>query len=406
MRISKSYRATLTACFLGYVTQAISINLLPLLFVTFQREFAVSLEQLGLLITVSFLTQMAVDLFAMRFGDKIGYRAGSVIAQVCAFLGLLALSVLPSVLGQPYVGLMLGTILLSVGGALVEVLVSPIVDAMPYGGKAGIMSLLHSFFSWGFLAVVLLSTVYFVVFGIENWQWLPLLWAIEPLVTGLLFCVVPLPEPKAQAGGNGSMLRRLFTSPLFWVLMLLMLCAGSSEIAASQWASLFAEEGLGVSKATGDLLGPCGFALLMGLARVYYAGGKRAKNLTRSLSFCGLGCVGGYLLIVLAPWPLVSLAGFAVCGFSVGLMWPGVLSLGTQAFPLGGTVMFSILALCGDVGCSVGPSIVGGISNALQSAGQSMVTALKWGLAGSMVFPFMLFVMVRILRRMRLKAKE
>ena len=399
MRITRSYRATLIACFLGYVTQAIAINFLPLLFATFQREFAVSLEKLGLLITVSFLVQMTVDLLASRFGDKLGYRAGTIAAHVAAVLGLVSLSVLPYCLPDPYVGLMIGTLLMAIGGGLVEVLISPIVDAFPGEGKPGIMSLLHSFFSWGFLAVVLLSTVYFAVCGIDNWRWLPLLWAIPPFVTGVLFCLVPLPSPKNEAGGNKTLLRRLFASPQFWLMMLLMMCAGSAEIAASQWASLFAEVGLGVPKAMGDLLGPCGFALLMGLSRVYFAGGQRAKNMTRSLTACGIGCVAGYLLIVLSPWPLLSLAGFGVCGFSVGLMWPGVLSFGAKAFPTGGTAMFSLLALCGDIGCSIGPGIVGGISNALQSAGQPTLLALKWGIAAATVFPLLLFIAVRVLRR-------
>ncbi len=399
MRMFRSYRVTLIACFLGYVTQAIAINFLPLLFATFQREFAVTLEKLGLLVTVSFLVQMTVDLLASRFGDKLGYRAGSIAAHVAAVLGLAALSVLPYCLPDPYVGLMIGTVLMAIGGGLVEVLISPIVDALPDGGKPGIMSLLHSFFSWGFLAVVLLSTVYFAVCGIENWRWLPLLWVIPPFVTGLLFCFVPLPEPKTEEGGNKTVLRRLFASPQFWLMMLLMLCAGSAEIASSQWASLFAEVGLGVPKAMGDLLGPCGFALLMAISRVYFAGGQRAKNMTRSLTACGVGCVGGYLLIVLSPWPILSLAGFGICGFSVGLMWPGVLSLGAKAFPTGGTAMFSLLALCGDIGCSIGPGMVGMISNALQRAGESTIIALKWGLAAASVFPLLMVIAVRVLRR-------
>lgn len=399
MRITHSYRATLIACFLGYVTQAIAINFLPLLFATFQREFAVSLEELGLLVTVSFLVQMTVDLIASRFGDRLGYRFGSVAAQAMAVLGLVSLSVLPYWLPNPYVGLMIGTVLMAIGGGLIEVLISPIVDAFPGENPPGIMSLLHSFFSWGFLAVVLLSTAYFAACGVEQWRWLPLLWAIPPFVTGMLFCIVPLPEPKLEEGGNKTVLRRLFASPSFWLMMLLMLCAGSAEIAASQWASLFAEVGLGVPKAVGDLLGPCGFALLMALSRVYYACGRRAKDMTRSLSVCSLGCVIGYLLIVLSPWSLLSLGGFCLCGLSVGLMWPGVLSLGAKAFPLGGTAMFSLLALCGDIGCSIGPGLVGGISNALQRAGESTLIALKWGIAAAMLFPLVMFVAVRVLRR-------
>lgn len=395
----RSYRATLIACFMGLVTQAISITFLPLLFATFQREFSVSLEKLGLLLTVSFLVQMTVDLLATRFGDMLGYRAGSIASQVAAVLGLAALSVLPYCLPDPYVGLMISTVLMAIGGGLIEVLISPIVDALPDGGKSGIMSLLHSFYSWGFLAVVLLSTVYFSVCGVEHWRLLPLLWAVPPFLTGLMFCIVPMPAPKTEDGGNKMLLRRLLSTPMFWLMMVLMLCAGSAEIASSQWASLFAEVGLGVPKAVGDLIGPCGFALLMALARVYFAGGQRAKNMTRSLTACAVGCVVGYLLIVLSPWPILSLAGFCVCGFSVGLMWPGVLSLGAKAFPMGGTAMFSLLALCGDIGCSIGPGMVGVISNALQRAGEPTLLALKWGLAAATVFPLVMLIAVRVLRR-------
>lgn len=406
MSVKRSYRATLIASFLGYVTQAIAINLLPLLFVTFQREFAVSLERLGLLVTVSFLVQMTVDLLASRYGDKLGYRVGSIAAQGFAVLGLMALSVLPYVLSDPYVGLMIGTVLMAIGGGLVEVLVSPIVDALPDGGGPGIMSVLHSFFSWGFLAVVLLSTAYFSAFGTENWRWLPILWAIPPFVTGVLFCIVPLPEPKTEEGGNKTVLRRLFSTPSFWLMLLLMLCAGSAEIAASQWASLFAETGLGVPKTMGDLIGPCSFALLMGIARIYFAGGNRARNMHRSLTVCGIGCVCGYLLIVLSPWPIMSLAGFGVCGFSVGLMWPGVLSLGAKEFPTGGTAMFSLLALSGDIGCSIGPGVVGAVSNAFQRAGAATVDALKWGIGVAAAFPVALVIAVRALHRNRMRAAD
>lgn len=405
MRIRHSYRATLVACFLGYVTQAIAINLLPLLFVTFQREFQVSLEKLGLLITMSFIVQIAVDLLASRYGDKLGYRVGSIASQVAAVVGLVSLSVLPYWLPNPYVGLMIGTVFMAIGGGLVEVLVSPIVDALPDGGKPGIMSLLHSFFSWGLLAVVLLSTVFFAVFGIENWRWLPVIWAVPPFVTGVLFCLVPLPNPKTEEGGNKAVLKRLFSAPSFWLMLLLMLCAGSSEVAVCQWASLFAESGLGVPKAMGDLIGPCGFALLMGLCRVYFAGGQRAKNLNRSLTMCGVVCVVGYALVVLSPWPLVSLLGFALCGFGVGLMWPGVLSLCSKSFPMGGTAMFSLLALCGDVGCSIGPGLVGSISNALEANAMPMLNALKWGIGTATVFPIILVVTLLVLQRMQKKSR-
>ena len=390
-----SYGKTKTACYLGYVTQAISINLLPLLYVTFQKEFSVTLAQLGLLATVIFVVQIAVDLLAARFGRHLSYRVGCIAAHVCATVGLASMSFLPSVLSDPYIGILLASVLLSVGGGLIEVLISPVVDAIPGEEKAGEMSLLHSFYCWGVVGVALLSTLFFTVCGTVAWRWLVLLWTLIPAMTVLLFCLVPLP-PKPEATAASPQPFRF--AGLFLLLMLLMLCGGATELGLAQWASLFAERGLRVSKTLGDLLGPCAFALFQGSARVVYARQSLSHDARRMLVLCAVGCVVSYSLIVASPWPLLSLLGFCLCGWFVGPMWPGILSLASERYPTGGTSMFATLALCGDMGCALAPAMVGAVSDAVRM-NVSLAYALRSGFGVCMIFPILLLVGLLLLRK-------
>lgn len=395
-----NFRLTTAACYLGYVTQAISINLLPLFYVTFQNEFKVSLEKIGLLVTVLFLTQLIIDMLATRYGNRLSYRSCAVAAHVFAALGLVGVCFLPGLTADPYVGLLLSSICLSIGGGLTEVVISPIVDAMPGDKKAGAMSLLHSFYCWGFMAVVLLSTLFFVTLGTAQWRLLALLWAVVPAATAVLFAFVPMPDkPEGEDGGKGMSLKQLFTSRTMWLLMLLMVCSGAAEMAPAQWASLFAESGLQVSKTMGDLLGPCAFACLQGISRVVFAGFSSRQDPRRLMVFSGALCVVGYLIIVLSPWPLLSLVGFGICGIAVGPMWPGVLSLGSARFPVGGTAMFALLALCGDLGCSLAPAVVGWVSEGVQQSGSSLQEALKSGMGLCVLFPVLLFIGLVMLGR-------
>ena len=400
-----NYRHTRTACYFGYITQAIINNLPPLLFLTFQQEFSISLSQISLMITLNFIVQMAVDLLSAHFIDKIGYRVAMVAAHGMAVAGLAGLSLLPGWL-PPYAGLLTATLCSAVGGGLLEVLVSPLVEALPSQRKEREMSLLHSFYCWGHMAVVLLSTGFFLLLGIRSWRVLPLLWAAVPLANGLVFLKTPL--CTLQEEGRALPIRRLIRMPVFWLLFLLMICSGASEQAVSQWASLFAEEGLQVSKTMGDLLGPCAFALLMGLSRVLFSRG--AMPIRKALLSSGLLCVFSYLVIVFSPWPLLSLIGCAVCGFSVGVMWPGVFSLSSQALPAGGTAMFALLALAGDIGCCSGPSLAGAVSDGLMSSGtalpallgglvQSTQGALRVGFLAAAVFPALLCLCMAIFQR-------
>ena len=374
-----TYRHTLYASYLGYITQAICNNLPPLLFVTFNERFGVTLGQLGLLVSINFFIQIVVDLLAARYVDRIGHRRAVVLAQVFSMLGLLLLGVLPYLLPNAFVAILIPVAMSAVGGGLLEVLVSPIVESLPGEHKEKAMSLLHSFYCWGHVAVVLLSTAYFALAGVDNWRYLPFLWAIPPLLNAFLYAKVPMQPPLAAH--ERTPLGALFSRRVFWVFLLMMICAGASEQAMSQWASLFAERGLSVSKTMGDLLGPCAFAVLMGLARLLYGILGDKLNIRRAMALSAALCVGCYLLAANAPHPLLGLLGCAVTGFSVGLMWPGTFSMVARAFPQGGTAMFAMLALAGDMGCSAGPGLVGLVSGG---------AGLNAGLMVACVFPVLM----------------
>jgi fucose permease len=374
---------------MGYITQAIVNNLGPLLFLTFQRQFDVSLSALALIVTLNFTVQLLTDAAAAHFVDKIGYRAAALAASALSVLGLVSMGVLPFILPEPYIGLVLAVIINAIGGGLLEVIISPIVEALPSENKAAAMSRLHSFYCWGYVAVILLSTVYFIFVGIEHWCYLPMLWALVPLINVFLFSVVPI-KALIDEHETAVPLRTLFTQKAFWLFFLVMICAGASEQAMSQWASFFAEAGLKVSKTTGDLLGPCAFAVLMGLARVFFGLKQEQIPLKRVLSGAGALCVASYLLTVFSPFPLLSLAGCALCGFSVGIMWPGTFSLAAKTFPRGGTPMFAVLAIAGDAGCGSGPGLVGLVMN---------TTSLNTGLLTAIIFPFALVFCLVFLSR-------
>ncbi len=380
-----SSRHTVTACYVGYITQAIVNNFAPLLFVTFQTAFDVSLTLLGMLITVNFGVQLCVDLLSAKIVDKLGYRPCMVAAHLFVAAGLLLFALLPGILPQPVVGLFIGSGVYAVGGGLIEVLVSPVVESCPTKNKKAAMSMLHSFYCWGHVAVVALSTLFFSLAGTEHWQVMACIWAAIPLCNAVYFLFVPL-FPVVEEG-KGMTIRKLFATPVFWLLFVLMFCAGSSEQAVSQWASAFAESGLHVSKVLGDLLGPCLFAVCMGLSRLLYSlfGGK--LRMRPSLSVAALGCIGGYALCAFAPasLPVLGLIGCGIVGFSVGILWPGTFSLSTARLPQGGTAMFALLALAGDVGCAAGPSAVGALSDALGGD-------LRMGIAFGIFFPLLMLV--------------
>lgn len=386
-----SYKHTIAASYIGYITQAIVNNFAPLLFMTFHNTYGISLEKIGLLVTVNFGTQLLVDLISAKYVDRIGYRTAIVAAHIFAAAGLIGLGFLPGLFSDPYPGICLAVILYAIGGGLIEVLISPIVEACPTDGKSAAMSLLHSFYCWGSVLVVLLSTVLFAVLGMDSWKIVASLWAAIPVFNAFYFTQVPI--ASLVEDGEGMSIKMLFRSRMFWILALLMVCSGASELSMSQWASAFAESGLHVSKAMGDLAGPCFFAVLMGSARVFHAKFADRLELSRYMAFCAFLCIASYLLAAFSPIAILSLLGCGICGFSVGVMWPGTFSLAASKCPRGGTAMFALLALAGDTGCSLGPTVVGFVSAALNDN-------LKFGLLSAIIFPVLLLFGLFLCKKM------
>jgi len=380
--MNTNYKPTIYACFTGYIVQAIINNFAPLLFLTFQDSYGIPLSKITFLVTFNFLFQLAVDLIAAVVIDKIGYRVAAVAAHVFAAIGLVSMAFLPELMPDPFAGLLISVVIYALGGGLLEVLISPIVEACPTDNKEAAMSLLHSFYCWGHVGVVLLSTLFFVTAGIEHWKVLAILWAVVPVVNGMFFLRVPIAKLLADED-KGMSIKELVSGKAFWIFILLMFCAGSCEQAVSQWASAFAEKGLNISKTLGDLAGPMLFAVCMGTSRVLYSKIGEKLQLRKAMVFCGLLCLGSYLMISLSPLPLIGLIGCGICGFSVGLLWPGTFSLAAVGLPRGGTAMFALLALAGDLGCSMGPTLVGRVSAA---AGDD----LKKGILVAIVLPVML----------------
>lgn len=393
----KNYKKTLIACYLGFVTQAIAANYAPLLFLTFKKSYDIGLAELALIPTVFYLTQLLIDLAASKFVDKIGYRTCIVASQILSTVGLVLMATLPDFLSSPFSGILVAVVLYAIGSGIIEVLASPIVEACPFENKEGMMSLLHSFYCWGAVGVILGSTLFFTIFGIESWKILTLIWALLPLYNAFNFMSCPI--ERLNEGGEQARPGSLLRLPMFWLLIAMMTCAGASEASMAQWASAFAEMSIGVSKAVGDLAGPCLFVALMGLSRVYYSKKSSQLDLTKTMLGCGILCMICYLVAALAEQPLVGLLGCAICGISVGIMWPGAISLSMQKCPWGGTAMFAFLALAGDTGATAGPALVGSIS-------QLFGSDLKIGLLFATAFPLILTLVLIILYRQSLRSAK
>lgn len=382
--MKNQYNKTVVACFVGYIVQAIVNNFAPLLFLTFQRTYEIPLSQITMLVTINFGVQLLVDLLAIGFVDRIGYRASMVLAHIFSAAGLISLTILPEVFPNAFAGILVSVIIYAVGGGLLEVLVSPVMEACPSDNKEKAMSMLHSFYCWGHVGVVTVSTLFFQFVGISNWKILAVAWAIIPLGNMIAFTKVPIAS-LIEEGESGYTIGKLFSMKMFWVLLIMMICAGASEQAVSQWASVFAEKGLGISKMAGDLAGPMAFAVLMGLSRAFYGKYGDRIHLEKFMIFSSILCIISYLWISLIPSPIISLIGCGICGLSVGILWPGTFSKAAAVIPKGGTAMFALLALGGDVGCSGGPTLVGMVSSALQDN-------LKMGILAGIIFPLLLLV--------------
>ena len=385
-----NYRKTLIACYLGFITQAITANFAPLLFLTFHNVYNIPLGKIALISSVFFITQLIVDILCAKFADRIGYRRCVVGSQLFSAAGLLGLAFLPQIMPDPFMGIIISTIVYAVGSGLTEVLVSPIVESCPFEHKEAAMSLLHSFYCWGSVGVILLSTVFFSVFGIGNWKWLACIWAIIPLYNMFNFITCPIEHPAED--GQGMSIGNLLKTPVFIISILLMICAGASELSMAQWASAFAESALDLSKAMGDIAGPCLFAVTMGISRSLYGKYGDKLDLIKFMIGSGMLCLICYLVASLSDIPMPGLAGCIICGFSVGIMWPGTISICSGKMPSGGTAMFALLAMAGDLGGAIGPGIVGNIS---QSAGDD----IRKGVLAGCIFPLVLVILTFVISK-------
>lgn len=378
-----NYKKTKTACYLGFITQAIAANFAPLLFLKFHNDYNIGLGNIALISTCFFFTQLVVDMFCAKFVDRIGYRTCIVTSEVCSALGLIGLAFLPEILPNAFAGIIISVVIYAIGSGLIEVLCSPIVEACPFENKEATMSLLHSFYCWGSVGTILVSTAFFAIFGIDSWKWLAVILALVPAVNIYNFATCPIEYLVDE--GEGMSIPELFKTPLFWIAVILMVCSGASELSMAQWASAYAEAALGLSKTMGDLLGPCLFAVSMGICRVLYGKYGENMNLEKFMFGSGVLCVICYVLASLFTNPVVGLVGCIICGFSVGIMWPGTLSISSKKFPTGGTAMFALLAMAGDLGGSIGPGIVGRVT---QIAGDNIHRGMTVGL----VFPVVLVI--------------
>jgi len=383
-----NYRKTKLACYLGFVTQAIAANFAPLLFLKFHKDYSISLGNIALISTVYFFTQLLIDFFCAKFVDRIGYRVSIVASEILSATGLIGLAFLPDILPDAFAGILISVTIYAMGCGLIEVLASPIIEACPFDNKEATMSLLHSFYCWGSVGTIVISTLFFKIFGMDSWRWLTIIWALVPACNIYNFATCPIVPIVEEGQGMG--IRKLGKKPLFWVSICLMVCAGASELAMAQWASAYAEAALGLSKALGDMLGPCMFAVTMGISRVIFGKYGEKLDLKKFMLGSGLLCVICYLMASLSANPMVGLIGCILCGFSVGIMWPGTISISSKKFPAGGTAMFALLAMAGDLGGSIGPAIVGGVT---QYAGDDIRAGMGVGLVFPVVLIFMLIVM-------------
>lgn len=394
--MKNKYRKTLLACYLGFITQAIAANFAPLLFLTFHTGYGIPLGKIALISGAFFFTQLIVDVLCARFADRLGYRRCAVAAELCSAAGLIGLAFLPDLLPDPFIGIMLSVIVYAIGSGLIEVLGSPIVEACPFDHKEAVMSLLHSFYCWGSVGVILLSTLFFAAFGVDSWKILACVWALVPIYNIFNFAVCPIESLTEE--GEGMKISGLLQVPLFWLAILLMVCAGASELSMAQWASAYAESALGLSKAVGDLMGPCLFAVTMGISRAIYGKWGHKLNLTKFMLGSGALCFVCYLAASLSSQPIIGLIGCIFCGFSVGIMWPGTISICSGHIPAGGTAMFALLAMAGDLGGAFGPSLVGNIT---QQANNNLQAGMLAGCAFPLVLVLALLGMKAVGRQAR-----
>ncbi len=387
-----NFKHTFRACFMGFFIQSIVCVFTPLLFVIFNTEYKISLPLITMISTVNFVVQFITDGFSIFFLQKIGYRKAGILAHFFAFCGLVILGTVAPRMPNMYLWIMIAVVLYSIGGGLLEVVLSPIIENTPSKSKSGTMSMLHSMFSVGSVATVLLTTIGLKIFGWQSWKYISVMWAILPFLNMIYFFFIPINE------GNENIEREpiwsFFRDRAFWGFLLVMMCGGAAEIGISQWASAFAETSLGISKTAGDVIGPCMFAVMMGVARMLHSRYPHLITLSKAIMYSGILATVCYLGAALVPIPFVALAFCGLCGFAVGIMWPGTLSLATRKYPAAGGTLFAVMALAGDLGCTAGPTAVGFVASIFGGN-------LRTGLLIGAFFPIVMVAGLMALNRKR-----
>lgn len=375
------FLGTKLACYVGYVVQAVINNFLPILFIALQDVYGLGYERLARLIIFNFASQIAVDFSAPKIVALFGYRKSAALSQAMAALGLVSMGILPRIMSNTYLAIIISIIIYAIGSGMMEVIISPIIEMLPTKNKSGNMAFLHSFYCWGQAFTIIVTTLLVTVFGYKGWANIPLIWAVIPFLNTFSFFKVPVIEPKGEEKGDSF--KSLASSKRFIIYMVMMFCGGACEIAMAEWASLFAQQALGISKVIGDLAGPCAFALFMGTGRVLYGWISKKVDFRKTVIVMSLLCFICYLTVAFCKIPAFSLIACAACGFSVSLFWPGVLSEGAKDFKRGGSVMYGVFALCGDTGCSAGPWIIGIIADRL---------GLNFGFSVAAIFPVIMII--------------
>ncbi|MBQ6884261.1 MAG: MFS transporter [Clostridia bacterium] len=387
--MSASYKSTKIACFAGFVVQAIINNFLPLLFIIFNTRYNLNYEQLGRLLFINFFVQLIVDALTPAVVKHIGYRGAAIACHGLAAVGLCLLGILPLLFPkQIYTCVIIAIIIYATGSGIIEVCISPIVEMLPGDKKGADMAFSHSFYCWGQAFTVLVSTILIYLIGQDGWQLIPIIWAVIPFVNMFNFMRVPIVEQVDEPVSKTA--KALFKNRDFWIFAIIMICAGASEITMAEWASIFTQQALGVSKTVGDLLGPCAFAICMGSGRVIFGLFDGKFNPKKALIINNILCVICYVGVAVCSIEWLSLVACALCGFTVSLSWPGTYSMAARYFPTGGTLMFSLLALCGDFGCSIGPWTMGIVANS---------TTLQMGFLVCAIFPAIMVVTAPFLRK-------
>ena len=379
-----SYKSTVIACYTGYFSQAIVVNLVPIIFIPLRERFGFSYSQLGLLILINFVTQILIDISLSKAADKYGLRIFAVVSHFLCVAGFLLFAFTPYFFaGQEFLGYMVSSVVFSAGGGLLEILLNPIIDAIPAKQKDRAMILLHSFYAWGQAAVVIITTL-LLFFGV-NLTVIILLWAAIPFVNGFIFSKVPIAEKENKE--NIIKIRQLIKNPIFIIAFIAILFGSASEATMAQWASSFMQKGLGLPKITGDILGICGFAVMLGTGRALYGFYAKKVRLNKILIYSSFAAVICYFVVAVSPFDFLSIAACAVSGLCVSLMWPGTLVIASERLPLAGASMFALLSAGGDIGAAAAPFATGNTIDFFISRLGNEQSGLRLGILLSGLFP-------------------